>query len=320
MLNNEGMTRVGRRLRQHLRSELKNPAYEIFIGGLSLLSIVNLVLIFVYADDDAMQLVLSVMNALFSMIFLGDFVYRLLTAPSAFAYFFRHFGWADLLASLPFPHLKILRMFRIVRVVRLMKALGLRKIGAILLRDRANSALMTLLFLGVLVMEFGSLSVLAVEGDAAGANITSASDALWYTIVTISTVGYGDRYPVTSAGRLIGTIIIIVGVGIFGTFTGYLANLFLGPRRGGEGERAQRPAGDGDLADAASVGVAGGGASGAVRAGSLAAEVAAAEIAAAEAELHAVDVDAARVQELLTQTEAALAELRAVLAARGDAH
>jgi voltage-gated potassium channel len=50
-------------------------------------------------------------------------------------------------------------------------------------------------------------------------------------IVTISTVGYGDRYPVTAEGRIIGVIIIIVGVGIFGTFTGYLANAFLAPRR-----------------------------------------------------------------------------------------
>src|SRR5262249_55269954 len=59
------------------------------------------------------------------------------------------------------------------------------------------------------------------------ANITTASDACWYVIVTISTVGYGDKYPVTNAGRILGSIIIVVGVGIFGTFTGYLATTFL---------------------------------------------------------------------------------------------
>jgi voltage-gated potassium channel len=46
-------------------------------------------------------------------------------------------------------------------------------------------------------------------------------------IVTISTVGYGDKYPVTNAGRILGSIIIVIGVGIFGTFTGYLATTFL---------------------------------------------------------------------------------------------
>ncbi|WP_243648512.1 ion transporter [Agromyces fucosus] len=211
------------------RSELKNTAYEIFIGVLSILSIVNLVLVYAMHGDGALQQILSVMNALFSVIFLGDFVYRMATAPSAGHYFLAGYGWADLLASLPFPQLKVLRIFRLLRVYRLMRDVGPRTIWNTLVHDRANSTLMTLLLLGVLVFQFGSISILAVEGHAEGANITSASDALWYTIVTISTVGYGDQFPVTNTGRILGALIIIVGVGIFGTFTGYLANLFLGP-------------------------------------------------------------------------------------------
>ena len=80
------------------------------------------------------------------------------------------------------------------------------------------------------MLEFGSLEILHLEQDAAGANITSASDALWYVIVTISTVGYGDQFPVTDRGRFMGALIIILGVAIFGTFTGYLANVFLTSR------------------------------------------------------------------------------------------
>ena len=95
--------------------------------------------------------------------------------------------------------------------------------------------------MGILVLEFGSLWILDVEQNAPGANITTASDALWYTIVTISTVGYGDRYPVTNEGRVIGSLIIIVGVGIFGTFTGYLANLFLAPRSNRPPSRRRPP-------------------------------------------------------------------------------
>jgi voltage-gated potassium channel len=85
--------------------------------------------------------------------------------------------------------------------------------------------------MGILVLQFGSLGILYLEQNAPGANIRTASDALWYTIVTISTVGYGDQYPVTNAGRVVGSLIIVVGVGIFGTFTGYLANVFLSPRK-----------------------------------------------------------------------------------------
>ncbi len=212
------------------RGELKNTGYEIFIAILSLLSIANLVLAYV-ADDPGIQDVLEVMNWLLSGVLLVDFGYRFATAPSRRGYFFRGFGWADLFSSLPFAELKFLRIFRLLRVYRLMHDLGGRAVARSLIRERAGSALLSLLLMGILVLEFGSLQILYLEKDAAGANITDASDALWYTIVTISTVGYGDQFPVTNAGRVMGSFIIIVGVGIFGTFTGYLANLVLSPRK-----------------------------------------------------------------------------------------
>jgi voltage-gated potassium channel len=100
-----------------------------------------------------------------------------------------------------------------------------------------------LLLIGILVLEFGSLEMLRLEADVPGSNITTASDALWYIIVTMSTVGYGDQYPITNAGRVLGTVIIVVGVGIFGTLTGYLANLFLSPpaKKVEEGETGAVP-------------------------------------------------------------------------------
>src|SRR4051812_31472615 len=212
------------------RRELKNIGYEIFIGLLSVMSIVNLVLIYVIPDE-SLELVIVVMDVLFSAIFLTDFLYRLFTAQSRSRYFFRQYGWADLLASLPFPQVKILRIFRLLRVFRLLREVGPREVGRRLRRDRAGSALYILLIMGIIVLQYGSLAMLFLEQNAPGANITSASDALWYTIVTIATVGYGDKYPVTNAGRLLGSVVIIVGVGIFGTFTGYLANLFLAPKK-----------------------------------------------------------------------------------------
>jgi voltage-gated potassium channel len=211
------------------RHELKDIGYEIFVAAVSVLSILNLVLMYV-VEDESLDTVLSVMNGLLTVILFADFVYRLATAPSRSAYFFRQFGWADLLASIPLLQLKVLRVFRLARVFRLLRANGVRVIGNRLLRNRAGSALLTLLLMGILVLEFGSLWMLALEQTAPDANIVNASDALWYTIVTISTVGYGDQFPVTTGGRVLGAIVIVIGVGIFGTFTGYLANLFLAPK------------------------------------------------------------------------------------------
>jgi hypothetical protein len=212
------------------RSELKGAGYEIFVGVLSILSIVNLVLATVLSDD-SLSTVLYAMNAALSVVFLVDFAYRLFSAESKSDYVFRQYGWADLLASLPFQQLKVLRIFRLIRVFRLLRAYGIAAIGRSLAKDRAGSALLSLLLMGLLVLEFGSLWILHIEQNTTDANITKASDALWWVIVTISTVGYGDHYPVSNVGRFFATAVIIIGVGIFGTFTGYLANVFLSPSK-----------------------------------------------------------------------------------------
>ena len=210
------------------RAGLKNPGYEIFIGLLSILSIFNLVLLVIVKDTD-LQYVLAIMNIPITIIFMIDFLFRLKTAPSKSDYFWRNWGWADLLASLPFQQTKILRLFRLIKVYRLLKDYGTKNIIRSLVKDKAGSALLMLLFIAILVLEFGSLLMLRLEANVEGANIDTASDALWYIIVTMSTVGYGDQYPITNPGRVLGTVIIVVGVGIFGTLTGYLANLFLSP-------------------------------------------------------------------------------------------
>ena len=73
-----------------------------------------------------------------------------------------------------------------MRVFRLLREYGARNIARSLIKDRAGSALFTLLLMGILVLEFGSLEILHIEQHAPGANITTGSDALWYVIVTIS--------------------------------------------------------------------------------------------------------------------------------------
>jgi hypothetical protein len=207
-------------------NEHKNAGYEIFIGLLSILSIVNIALLYAVGDTN-LKAVLYVMNALFSAVFLADFTFRLLTAESKSRYFFREFGWADLLASVPIEQVKIFRVFRVIRVFRLLRSFGAENIRRSLVRDRAGSALYALLLMGILVLEFGSLEILRLEQHASGANITTGSDAIWYVIVTMSTVGYGDQFPVTNRGRFFGALIITIGVGIFGTFTAFIANFFL---------------------------------------------------------------------------------------------
>jgi len=297
---------MARRLvRPRAHDELKNIPYEIFIGLLSILSIVNIVLWWVFLDNPPIQTVLTMMTALFTVVFLIDFLYRFATAPHRGHYFWREFGWADLLSAIPLTQLNILRVFRLQRIVWLFRRLGARRILRMIVQDRANSALMLLLLAAVLVMQFGSLTVLWAETADPRANITTAADALWYTLVTISTVGYGDLYPVTAAGRIVGTFIILVGVGIFGTFTGYLANFFLAPRRRARPAASDQGDTDGSAGETSPTDPA-------------AADAHAARVEADAAPVETSVVDAAELRRLLARTEASAAELRRLLEESGD--
>jgi voltage-gated potassium channel len=93
--------------------------------------------------------------------------------------------------------------------------------------NRAGSALYVTVFAVILVLEFGSTTIIYAESSSPEANIKTATDGIWWGFVTITTVGYGDKYPVTNTGRAVGMIVMTLGVGLFGVLTGFLANSFL---------------------------------------------------------------------------------------------
>jgi len=209
---------------------LTNPTYELFILFLSILSIVNLVVILpfwpipTYTRD-----VILYIDALLTIIFLGDFAGRLVRADSKRGYFFHDGGWLDLLGSLPL--LRVFRLFRIWRTRKLLKQYSPSALWHWVLDDRAESALYVVVLLTIIVLEVCGSLELRFERCAPHATITTAGDSLWWGIVTITTVGYGDMVPVTTGGRIVGCFVLVVGVGLFATFTGFLANWFLSPRK-----------------------------------------------------------------------------------------
>jgi len=208
--------------------DMKDPGYEIFIILVSILSVINLFITWLpVIDTDAINVIVT-FNLILTIIFLADFLYRLFTAGSKRYYFLRDWGWADLLASI--PALRILRLFRIFKAYRLLKKYGGSNIYRQLMKHRAESVLFIVIFCVMIVIEAGAFFVLIAERSAPNANIQSASDAMWWVYVTITTVGYGDRYPVTNAGRMVGVMVMTMGVGLFGTLAGFIANKLLSPK------------------------------------------------------------------------------------------
>jgi len=88
----------------------------------------------------------------------------------------------------------------------------------------------TVSIITLLIIISSSISILIVE-NAPESNIKTAEDALWWAMVTVTTVGYGDKFPVTTDGRIIAVGLMISGVGLFGVFTGYISSIFVNERK-----------------------------------------------------------------------------------------
>ena len=203
--------------------------YELYMLILSTFAIAVLVADWILALSPATHNVLQTTDTLLCVLFFCDFIRNMIRAPSRRVYFVRA-GWLDLLSSIPtIGALRLGRLVRIGRIVRLLRAMrSLRTISQVMLRRRAESALSAAALVSVVMTVFGSLAVLQFE-QVPTSNIKTGSDALWWAFATITTVGYGDRYPVTLEGRLVAGLLMVAGVGLFGALSGLVASWFLHP-------------------------------------------------------------------------------------------
>src|SRR5215203_1180421 len=147
--------------------ELRRGTYECFILAVSILSITNLVLLFILPMPETREII-QVCDLVLSGLLLLDFGFRLIIAPSRRDYLLRQHGWLDFLGSLPLPGVRLARAFRIVRVIRLLRDAGLRRLRRAVLRDRAGSTLLGVLFVTLVLIEVVSTLMLAIEVHAEG--------------------------------------------------------------------------------------------------------------------------------------------------------
>lgn len=208
--------------------ELKSTGYELFILLLSLVSVLNLVIVWIdylYPISELTLGVIQIINAIITIFFLYDFAYRLFTARSKSEYFFKSWGWTDLLACV--PQLRIFRIFRVLRAIRLLRLFGVRNMINEIVNNRAGVALFITIISIIVIAEFVGVFVLKVESASENANILTAGDAVWWIFVTMTTVGYGDRFPVTMEGRVLAVFVMLSGVALIGVLASFLSNLFL---------------------------------------------------------------------------------------------
>jgi voltage-gated potassium channel len=210
-------------------------AYEMFILVLTLLSLAIMVML-VLPMSEATHKLLTIYDNVICFVFLGDFALRLKRAPTKRQYFIGERGWLDLLGSIPsfglVPLGGLLRLARLSRLARVMRLLGGQKkkeITADVLANRGQYAAFITIMAASVVLVVSSIVVLAFESGSADGNIKSGGDALWWAIVTMTTVGYGDRFPVTMGGRITAVFVMFMGVGIIGALASILASFLVAP-------------------------------------------------------------------------------------------
>lgn len=169
-------------------------------------------------------------------VFFLDFLIRFFRAESKLAYM--KWGWIDLLASIPANGVfRLGRIARVVQIIRVIKAYrSISHIVENIFKNHMKGTFTFAVIVAFMLILFSSVLILEVE-TAPNSNIKTAEDALWWAYVTITTVGYGDLYPVTTEGRIVALVLMTAGVGLFGVFTGYLASWFVEPDKEKENEK-----------------------------------------------------------------------------------
>ena len=200
--------------------------FDILIMVLSIYVLTALFISSIFRIPTEIYRLLELTDHVICVFFFVDFIRNIYYAESKWSYL--KWGWIDLLSSVPMlPCFRAGRLLRLVRLLRVLRTFRSTKIlVTYLFKSRIKGTMMSVFIITLLIIIAASVSILIVEKDPCS-NIKTAEDAIWWTMETITTVGYGDKYPVTTEGRMIGIVLMISGVGLFGTYTAYIASLFV---------------------------------------------------------------------------------------------
>ncbi len=226
----------------------ERPIAKVFnyvIITLILLSVVEMVLETIQSVYDEYYVYLKAFEIFSIIVFTFEFLARVITARLAFnepnrlkaisKYVFSFYGLVDLISILPFylpmigVDLRVVRTLRLLRFLRLFKIAryndSLSLIKSVMLEKRAEIGVSC--FVIIIVMVIASFIMYYAENEAQPEQFPNVLACVWWAIVTLTTVGYGDVYPITLAGKIIGGLIAFLGIGLVALPTGIISAGFL---------------------------------------------------------------------------------------------
>jgi voltage-gated potassium channel len=208
----------------------KGKVFDYIIQVLIILSLIAFSLETLPNNSQALQHILFYIEVFCVVVFSIEYLLRIYVADQPLRYIFSFFGLIDLLAILPF-YLNIaidLRSLRAFRIFRIFRALKLVRYNRALRRFRIATEIVReeiiLFFMVASILIFLSAAgIYFFENEAQPKLFSSIFDSLWWAIVTLTTVGYGDVFPVTLGGKIFTFFVLIIGVGIVTLPAGIMA-------------------------------------------------------------------------------------------------
>jgi len=222
-----------------LRSDTKaGRAFDITIQILIILSLIFFSLETLPNLSEQIYSIFNTIETVIVMIFSIEYVLRILVAEKRLAYIFSFYGLIDLLAILPFylstnislQTLRILRLLRLFRILKLTRYnAAINRISKAIYLAKEELVLFTVITL--MLLYISAVGIYHFEHAAQPDNFKSIFDSLWWAVATLTTVGYGDVYPITIAGRIFTFLILMLGLGVVAVPTGIIASALASVRK-----------------------------------------------------------------------------------------
>ncbi|MBO4662237.1 MAG: ion transporter [Bacteroidaceae bacterium] len=222
-------------------------AFDVALLWAILLSIVLIMVESIPAIPDWMSSFLVIWEYIFTGFFTIEYIARIYCSPDPRKYITSFFGIIDLLSTMPFylglffsasRYLMVLRTFRLIRVFRVFKLFSFLEEGDKLLKSLKLSfpkIMVFFLFVVIMVISLGTMMYM-VEGSQPGTPFTDVPTSIYWAVVTMTTVGYGDIVPVTLIGRILSAVVMLLGYTIIAVPTGIVSAQFSRDIRGGSGD------------------------------------------------------------------------------------
>jgi len=223
----------------HLKSIIENNdtktgrQFDLFIQALILLSLACFSIETLPDLEPKTRNTLGIIELVTVVIFTAEYILRIIVSNRRLAFIFSFYGIIDLAAILPFyiasgVDLRSIRVFRLFRLLRAFKILRYNRAAA-----RFRSALLSvkeelILFMiaTIFLLYFSAVGIYYFENPAQPENFASVFHCLWWAVATLTTVGYGDVYPITAGGKIFTFIMLMIGLGIIAVPTGLISSAF----------------------------------------------------------------------------------------------